>query len=476
MPKNGKVLLINTNVEINPNPVLPIGMAYVAASLSNNGFTVTCADLCFKRDWRKYLLHEINNFSPDFIGISIRNIDNHDQSAPKFYLEFAKEVFRLCKESCRANIFCGGAALAVMPKQILGYLGIKAGVFGDGEESTVLLLKNWKNLVAYEKIAGLVYKKGDEIIVNPARGIKDLNSVAFHDLHKWVDVKPYFSQETSYPIQAKRGCPFDCIYCTYAKGEGKCYRLREAKNVVDEIEYVYNNYYPKTIEFVDSIFNHPQGFAENICRELINRKNRANLHTIELNPGFLSEELIALMEKAGFSSCGLTCESASEKVLKNLNKSYGPKEVAAAARRLKSSKMKRLWVFLMGGPGENEETIDETLGFVQRELGRNDIVFFNIGIRIYPGTKIETIAKKEGIIGANTDLLFPAFYLSPEITRERIEEKIREIKISNIVTIRDIRLPYLSHLLKIASFFRLKGPYWSYAPILNKIRRSLWQK
>jgi len=471
-----RVLLINTNIEVNPNPVLPIGMAYVAASLERNGFSVSCADLCFKKDWQKYLKNEINNFAPEFIGIAIRNIDNHDQSAPKFYLEFAKEVIEFCRKNSKAGLFCGGAALAVMPKPILKYLGIETGIFGDGEESTPRLLMHWGDIAAYEKIAGLVYLAGSEIIANPAQGTKDLNSVAFHALHKWINVKPYFSQETSYPIQAKRGCPFNCIYCTYARGEGKCYRFRATENIADEIEHIQNNYRPKTIEFVDSIFNHPEGFAENICRELINRKCRANLHTIELNPGFISEELIRLMEKAGFSSCGLTCESASESVLKKLKKSYGVKEVIAAARSLKGSKMKRLWVFLMGGPGENETTVEETLNFVRTELGEKDIVFFNIGIRIYPGTEIEAIAKEEGIIDAKTDLLHPVFYLSPAISRERIEEKIRGEKKANIVTIRDIRLPYLSILLRLASLLHLKGPYWSYAPIFNKIRRTLWQK
>ena len=101
-----KVLLINSNTEINPNPVLPVGMAYVASGLFEKGFEVSCADLCFKKNWRQYLKTEIEKISPDFIGISIRNIDNHDESLPKFYPESVKHIIEYCRVLSKARIFC----------------------------------------------------------------------------------------------------------------------------------------------------------------------------------------------------------------------------------------------------------------------------------------------------------------------------------------------------------------------------------
>ncbi|MBI5399585.1 radical SAM protein [Candidatus Saganbacteria bacterium] len=466
-----RVLLINSNREVNPNPVLPIGMAYVASSLAKNKFTVACADLCFKANWRRYLKDRLNGFKPDFIGLSIRNIDNHDQSKPQLYLDFVKEVICFCQKISPAKIFCGGAALAVMPTRILDYLNLDTGIFGDGEETTPLLLRSGlKDLT----LPGLAYKKNEKIYSNPALGIKDLNSIPHHELARWIDIKPYFRQEASYPVQAKRGCPFDCLYCTYPRGEGKGYRFRKTSEIIGEIIDVQEKYHPKTIEFVDSIFNHPPGFAEEICRQLIARKSRANLHTIELNPLYLTDELIGLMEKAGFISCGITCESASEIILKNFKKNYGAADVRQAAGRLKKSAMKKLWIFLFGGPGEDANTVEETLKFTREELGENDVIFFNIGVRIYPGTGIEAIARRAGVIKPETDLLFPTFYVSPLISRSEIEAKIKNEKNDRIVTIKDIRLPYLASLLKLSSLLGLKGPYWSYTPIFNKIRKNLW--
>ena len=363
-----------------------------------------------------------------------------------------------------------------MPEKILDYLGLEAGIFGDGEEITPKFLKLWAAGKDYTTLPGLVYKKEGTVGSNPAHGIANLNALPYAEIPRWIKVKPYFDREASYPVQAKRGCPFDCIYCTYARGEGKCYRFRSPAEVAEEVVRVQREYRPKTIEFVDSIFNHPPGFAEDICRELIRRKHGARLHTIELNPKYLTTELVSLMEKAGFVSCGLTCESASGKILKNLNKSYGAEEVSYAARILKHSRLKRLWIFLLGGPGEDESTVAETLAFVNNELGDRDVAFFNIGIRIYPGTEIEGIARREKLITEETDLLYPAFYLSPAIDRQTIEEMIGAVKKYNIVTIEDIRLPYLSNLLWIYNRFRLNVPYWSLAPIFNRIRRLLWLK
>ena len=138
--------------------------------------------------------------------------------------------------------------------------------------------------------------------------------------------------------------------------------------------------------------------------------------------------------------------------------------------------MKKLWVFLLGGPGEDAQTLEETLDFARNKLGANDIVFFNIGIRVYPNTEIESIARREGIIDAAADLLYPAFYVSPRIRRQAIEARLKAEKSQNILTIKDIRLPFLPALLRAHNLLRLKSPYWAYAPALNRLRGLLWQK
>ena len=69
---------------------------------------------------------------------------------------------------------------------------------------------------------------------------------------------------------------------------------------------------------------------------------------------------------------------------------------------------------LFGGPGETQETVNKSIEFVE-ELSP-DLVTLKAGIRIYPGTELESIARKEGMIKERDELVYPSFYLSPAIS------------------------------------------------------------
>ena len=75
--------------------------------------------------------------------------------------------------------------------------------------------------------------------------------------------------------------------------------------------------------------------------------------------------------------------------------------------------------FLLGGPGENAATVQESLSAIEELTGA--AFFFFIGIRIYPGTEICEMAIQRGQITANTDLRQPVFYKNSAITRDEME-------------------------------------------------------
>jgi len=104
---------------------------------------------------------------------------------------------------------------------------------------------------------------------------------------------------------------------------------------------------------------------------------------------------------------GVTAESASDRVLAGLGKDYLRTHVERAAKILAGSKIPCLWIFLLGGPGENKETVQETINFAQQYISRKDVVFFNTGIRIYPGTEIERIARQEGSLSLSRERCLP---------------------------------------------------------------------
>jgi len=96
--------------------------------------------------------------------------------------------------------------------------------------------------------------------------------------------------------------------------------------------------------------------------------------------------------------------------------------------------MPTMWFFMLGGPGENEDTIRETFEFIDQYIFEEDMVHITEGIRIIPGTELYQIALREGIISAKDYVIQPMFYVSPEIGRNKLTEILeREVAKRNNV-------------------------------------------
>ena len=217
------------------------------------------------------------------------------------------------------------------------------------------------------------------------------------------------------PLQTKLGCQFRCVYCTYRKIEGTHYRLSDPAQVADTVSGLSKRGL-KHIEFVDNVFNSPYEHAMSICERLAAADHGASLQSLELNPLFIDDNLITEMERAGFSGIGITVESASDIVLGGLRKGFGAAHVYRSAEVIKRHSLPCVWIFMLGGPGETRETVRETLRFARDRIRPGDVAFFGIGIRIYPGTELENIARREGLLSLSPrDMLQPVFYISPAV-------------------------------------------------------------
>src|SRR5918999_1094390 len=87
-----RVLLVSTNRERAPQPVVPNGVACVASALAHAGHDVRVLDLCFARDPIRAAQDTARQFAPDVIGVSVRNIDNSDLIALRHYTQEAAAV------------------------------------------------------------------------------------------------------------------------------------------------------------------------------------------------------------------------------------------------------------------------------------------------------------------------------------------------------------------------------------------------
>jgi len=419
-----RVLLVNTNMEKAPYPVPPLGLCLLAASLEP-GFMVQVYDGVF--DEGKNLLAVVDQFNPDFVGFSIRNIDDIVMDKALFYVDDILKKFILrVKQHTRVPIILGGSGFSMFPVELMELCEADFGVVGDAELIFPRLLQR---LAEGKKVNDMpnILQAGSSTV---QFGISPIHPTAislnFAEIDRRIDYQPYLRKGV-YPIQTKRGCAHGCIYCTYPVIEGQVFRKRNPVEVVDEIEQAHHRLGPITFEFVDSTFNDPKGHAEEICREIIKRRMNVRLRTMGINPRHSSEELFELMIEAGFTQIDATPDSASPTMIRNLAKGFDLKEVQQMANLIQKFNLPTMWFFLFGGPGEDAKTFQETLDFIDDYINPEDMVFMTAGLRIYPNTPLYRIAMQEGKIMECQSILTPSvYYFSDKLEKKRLDSFIVE--------------------------------------------------
>jgi radical SAM superfamily enzyme YgiQ (UPF0313 family) len=462
--------------------VIPLGVCLVASALQARGFPVRVLDLCFSANPQAEIAQAVRESRPQLIGLSIRNLDNGDFLRPRSYLGQAAEAVRACRPSgprggrsgpargaaSSVPLVIGGSAVSVAPAQMLERLEADYAVIGDGERAMPALVER---LAAGEPASGIpgVCARGDSSPPAPAH-VGDLDSLGPQRAGHWIDLDRYAARGSLMPVQSKRGCGFECLYCTYPSIEGRTYRLRSPQAVVAEMQEAWARWAITGFEFVDSVFNHPLEHALLLCESIAREGPRAPLQTSALNPRCASEELIGLMKQAGFQAVVCSAESGSQRMLDSLRKGFDVADVARAAAAARKAGLSVLWSFVFGGPGECEATVRETLEFIEKGLGPRDRLLCAVGLRVYPGTELERVARQdpEGGLRPEADLLEPTFYFSPEIAPERVLELLDgSARRSQMLHLGELQRPLISWALRVKAALRVPGPPWRGVPLYN---------
>jgi radical SAM superfamily enzyme YgiQ (UPF0313 family) len=450
-----KVLLINTNTEKSPYPIPPLGLSLVARCIEKS-FDVKIYDAAGQKE--QELIETLTAYDPDYIGISIRNIDNVLMGRPIYYLpDILKKFITTVQSQTNATVILGGSGFSLFPLEILTKTGIKFGIIGEGEASFPQLLNALENKIVPEGISGVIYRNNDQYKINPPVFSLKMSEIPFSRMYDLLNLEIY-KERGSYPVQTKRGCIYSCIYCSYPNLEGRIYRLRNPKEIVDEIQDASERLGDILFEFVDSTFNSPSGHAESICEEIIRRNIKVRLRTMGINPKETSTLLFSLMKRAGFKQIDCTPDTASPMMLKMMKKNFSLEQLQSCANLIHKLDIPTMWFFMFGGPGETEETVMETFSFIDQFVSENDMAFIGEGIRIIPQTELYEIALKQGIIKAQDNLLEPVYYVSPEIDRSYLSALLyREIaKRHNVVHALD-SAPKPEMLAEAVAVRRLQG-------------------
>lgn len=416
-----KVLLISANTESMNIPPLPLGPALVAAASRRAGHDVILLNLMLERDTESAIRERIEDLRPEVIGISVRNIDDQDMACPKFLLPPVREVVATCRILCDAPIVVGGAGYSIFPESVLRYLGADMGIRGEGEIVFPALVECMQNSAAVAGLPG-VYLPG-----RSAEGrmfAPHLDDLPLPPPELWIPASAD-RQQTWIPVQGKRGCPMLCSFCSTKDIQGQTVRRRRAEAVVSWMQQVVSRGF-RNFVFVDSTFNIPPSYAKELCRAIIERDLGVKLWCI-LYSKWVDHELVELMARAGCREVSLGFESGSDRMLKSYNKRFRAAEVRTVCGMLADAGIRRTGFLLLGGPGEDKESVEESLRFA--DSLNLDALKITVGLRIYPQTALAATALAEGLIAPDDDLLWPRFYLAPGLA-EWLPETVTAYKAS----------------------------------------------
>lgn len=311
-------------VDSQPKMYFPLALTYLAAVVSNAGYSVEILDC---RDGVKDL--------PEarFYGFSC--------ATPQIMVakQLAKQV--------NGQTIIGGAHASLLPNDCVKHFDYV--VRGEGEE------------VILDILSGHVPKG---IITAPR--IKNLDTVPYP---AWDMVDQPFS-DTLFPgerygtgdlaatIIGSRGCPYACSFCGNINRVPVVYR--SVDNILGELkELISRNV--RHFRFEDDCFTiHPQ--FDKICQEITRLNVHYKCHT---RSDLLTPEKAGLMKDSGCEECGLGVESADDRVLALVNKKETAQEHLKAVRTLKEAGIRAKTYFVTGLPGETDKTIDLNKDFVK---------------------------------------------------------------------------------------------------------------
>ncbi len=396
-----KVLLItppekNRTVLSRKCIVPSLGLAYIAAYIDKYNFSVEIIDCRVNNISLKLLINKIKNYNPDIIGISFSTENRFD----------AFETVSVIKKNLPEKlIIAGGAHPTLATEDTLEKIkDIDIIVRGEGEHVFLDLLKCIEDGNNLSSVNNISYRLNNKIIHNPKiiynYELDDLPFPAYDKLNmnKFYYVSEYIPRiyyNKTFPIITSRGCPYRCSFCATSEIWGHKIRYRSPDNVTKEMFLLEKNYGKTVFWIIDDSFTQNIERVEEICDILIASKKDYKLIIQGARINKVNEMLFNKLKKAGAVSISFGVESGSQNIIDNvLNKKNSVAMVENVSAMCKKTRLRGDFGFIIGHPGETEKEANDTLILMKKIINDGNTVNINL-MKIYPGTELESIAKKE---------------------------------------------------------------------------------
>jgi len=407
----------------------PYGILQLAAFLENKMKDVEIEVVdCQARslDWEG-LEKRILSFNPDIVASSGFATCNAYVTART--LETAKKL-----KPDVLTVTGGHHFTATAQESLEAYREIDVIVRGEGEQTLVELVKAFGEKSSLSGIRGISLRHKGEIRHNPSRPlISNLDDLPFPGYHFVEEVAHRYhftmmagSKARYGMIEASRGCPHRCTFCSQWKHWLGTWRHKSVKRIADEIEFCYRNYESRLLWLTDDNF----GLGErmnNLCDELISRGFTDNITCFmqaRCDDVVRNQSLLPKMRKAGINWLLLGVESHSKTTLEGFKKETEPEHAKTAVKLLKQNDIFSQATCIIGERKDSAESVAELREFVNNL--DPDIAIFMI-LTPFPGTELFEEAKQSGWIEdwnwANYDMVH-AIMPTETLSREQVQEEL----------------------------------------------------
>lgn len=385
---------------------IPVGLAYISSVLKKGGYEIKWLNLnhydgTVDEIIKKTFSREKYNFVLTG-GLSV------------FYPIIKSCVDAVRKHSPNTQIITGGGAISSQPELVFKSLRPDYLVIGEGEQTTVELLKCLENNGDLDGVNGIGYcgSEGKLILTKSREAIRDLDSLPYPDyegfgINTYLDHMvsssnaPYydlFDYPRAYPLISSRSCPYSCTFCFHPIG--KIYRQRSIQNIIGEINIAINRYKINIINIYDELFSYNEEKVYEFCKQIKQLSKTVPWEirwNCQIRVDKLDEDLLTTMKDSGCYILSLGLESYSLTILDSMHKKITPQQIDQTLQMTHRLRMTVQGNFIFGDVAETTETAYETLNYWKRSIYSGGGV--NLGfIQPYPGTHLYRHCVKKGII------------------------------------------------------------------------------
>lgn len=417
-PPSSRFVYKDTNVKVGTpsHPLLTFGI--IARTLLDDGHSVKILDLdLYEDNMGKILIDELDAFKPDYAGVT---------ATTPVYPQMLEVLKVLRRHNPDITTVAGGVHITTFPKEALETNLVDIAVIGEGDFTFREILRN--NDLA--SVKGIAYKKdGAALLTAPGELIKDLDGLPLpawelYSLNKYKGSDLVERKSPCGLLETSRGCVFNCIYCNKSIF-GSRYRVKSIERVIEEIKYMLKAGF-KQIHIIDDGFSTNIERAKKICDRIVQEGLKFPWTLFNgVRVDRVDEELFVKLKCAGCWLAAFGIETGSQRLLDTVDKGVKLEQIRRAVSWAKKANIETFGFFMMGLPGETEETLQQTIDFAA-SLGL-DLAKFDYTIP-YPGTVLYNRLKDGGHIKADTWTKYichgspSEIYTHPDLAWEVIEK------------------------------------------------------